>query len=283
MIPARKLGKTGVSVSVLGLGGQAALEKAGRADEAENLINKAIDLGINYLDTAPTYGDGQSELDLGRVMKYRRSEVFLATKTLDRTYDGTMRQVEKSLERLQTDHLDLYQIHNVKDKYDLEIAFSRSGSVKALEKLREEQVIRFLGITGHYDSGILLEGIREYPFDCILMTLNAGDVHEDPFQDKLLREAAKREMGIIGMKVTATGRIFGKNGLANMKQALSYVLTFPVSTAIVSMSNIDQLEENVRLATEFKPLTDEELKELEDMTASIKGEANHFKRKFKQL
>ena len=277
MIPKRELGRTGLSVTLFSLGGEGALEKPNCPDEAENIINRAIDLGVNYLDTAPTYGSGQSEKNIGRVMKSRRSEVYLATKTLDRTYDGTMKLLENSLGNLQTDYLDLYQVHNVRTNEDLDKAFGKDGAVKALEKLRDEGVIRFLGLTGHSNSGILLRGIREYPFDTLLMTLNAGDIHYDPFQEKLLKEAVKMEMGIIAMKVTATGRIFRKDGLTSMKQALGYVLSFPVSNAIISISEVDEVDENTRVAANFEPLGSVELKEFEELVKPNKEEANYFK------
>lgn len=277
MIPRRKLGKTGYAVSLFSLGGEAAVEQTGRADEAEAIINRAIDSGVNYIDTAPTYGGGGSETNIGRVMEYRRNEVFLATKTGDRGYDGTMRLVEQSLKRLRTDHIDLYQLHNVRTAGDLERVFAGDGAIKAMEKLKEEGVIGHIGITGHKDPGILLQGIKEYPFDCLLMSFNAGDIHYAPFQDQLLKEAVKQEMGIIAMKVTARGRIFREGGLPGMKQALDYVFSFPISTAIVGISNQSEVDENARIAAEFEKLPAEEIKRLEELVKPYEQEANFFK------
>jgi len=277
LIPKRQLGKTKYAVSLFSLGGEATLNKPELKDEAESIINRAIDLGVNYIDTSPTYGDGHSENNIGQVMDYRRQEVFLATKTRDRSYDGTMRLLEKSLERLRTDYLDLYQIHNVRTKEDLEEAFAPNGAIKALEELKEKGVIRHLGITGHRDPDVLLQGIKEYPFDCILMSLNAGDIHHASFQKELLKEAASKKMGIIAMKVTASGRLLQKGGIANMKQALEYVFSLRISTAIVGISNLEELEENAKIAAEFKPLDEEEMKYLESLTKKNSEEANHFK------
>jgi len=277
MIPRRTLGKTGYAVSLFSLGGEATVEQSGRADEAEAIINRAIDKGVNYIDTAPTYGGGGSETNIGRVMEYRRDEVFLATKTGDRSYDGTMRLIEQSLERLRTDHIDLYQLHNVRAAGDLDRIFAGDGALKALEKLKEEGVIRHVGITGHKDPGVLLRGINEYPFDCLLMSLNAGDIHYSPFQDQLLQEAAKKEMGIIAMKVTARGRIFREDGLPGMKQALDYVFSFPISTAIVGISSESEVDENARIAAEFEKLPAEEIKHLEELVKPYEQEANFFK------
>lgn len=277
MIPLRKLGKTGFSVSLFSLGGEAAVEKAAGAEEAEAIINRALDRGVNYIDTAPAYGGGGSESNIGRVMEYRRNEVFLATKTGNRTYDGTMHLVEESLKRLRTDYLDLYQLHNVRTAQDLEQVFAENGAVKALENLKAQGVIRFTGITGHRDPDVLLEGIKRYPFDCLLMALNAGDIHYAPFQDQLLEEAVRKEMGIIAMKVTARGRIFRADGLAGMKQALDYVFSFPISTAIVGISTLAEVDENAGIAADFKKLPVDEIKHLENLVEPYAGEANFFK------
>ena len=176
-MPTRSLGKTGHKVGILSLGGQATLEIKGREEESEKIINRAIDLGINYIDTAASYGGGVSQLNIGRVMKTRRSEVWLSTKTHDRTYDGSMRLLEESLKNLQTDHLDTWQLHNVQTMSQVDQIFSETGAIKAMEKARSEGIVRKLGITGHFEPLVLLEAIRRYPFDSILMALNAADVH----------------------------------------------------------------------------------------------------------
>ncbi len=273
----RKLGKTGYAVSIFSLGGESAVEHSSHPAEAEALVNRALDLGVNYIDTAPAYGMGGSESNIGRVMAYRRREVFLATKTGDRSYDGTMRLVEKSLARLKTDYLDLYQLHDMQTQEDLRQVMAESGAIKALEQLKSEKVILNLGITGHKDPALLLQAIKEYPFDCLLISLNAGDPHYRSFKKELLPEAVKQNLGIIAMKVTAVGRIFQKDGITSMKQAFSYTLTHPVSTAIVGISTMAELEENVRIARAFKPLKVEDLKQLEKLTASYADETNFFK------
>jgi len=188
-IPRRKLGKTGEEISILSLGGEATIEQVERQQEAVEIINQALDYGINYIDTAPSYGGGDSEINFGQVMAERREEVFLASKTHERGYDGTMWLIEESLERLQTDYLDLYQLHNIRTEQDLNAALAEDGAITALEELQQEGVIRFTGITGHKDPEVLLRGIREYDFDCLLMSLNAADIHYRPFQQELLEEA----------------------------------------------------------------------------------------------
>jgi aryl-alcohol dehydrogenase-like predicted oxidoreductase len=276
-MPLRPLGRTGHQVRIFSLGGQATLEEAGRDEDASAIINRAIDLGVNYIDTARVYGRGVSETYVGRVMKSRRKEVFLATKTRERSYDGSMRSLDASLKALQTDRLDLWQLHNVRTQEDLDQIFAADGAIKALERARDEKIVRFLGITGHRDPLVLRKGIEQYPFDSILMALNAADRHKASFIDNLLPIAVAKKMAIIGMKVPARGKIFREGGITTMKEAMSYVLTLPVSSIIVGISTVKELEENIRIAENFMPLSQEEMKKLEDLTRPYFTEASFFK------
>ena len=276
-MPTRPLGKTGHQVCLFSLGGQSTLETPERDDESLAIINRAIDLGVNYIDTAAAYGRGVSETYIGQVMKTRRKEVFLATKTNDRSYDGSMRLLERSLKQLQTDHLDLWQNHNVRTQNDLDRIFAKDGAIKAMEKARDEKIVRFLGLTGHRDPFILKKGIEQYPFDSILMALNAADKHNASFIDNLLPVAVERKMSIVGMKIPARGRIFREGGLSTMEQAMRYVLTLPVSTVIVGITAMAELEENVRIAQNFKPCTADEMKKMEELTKPYYSDASWFK------
>ena len=276
-MPKRRLGKTGFKVGLFSLGGEATVEQRERQQDAAEIINRAIDLGVNYIDTSPAYGSGGSETNIGTVMKKRRDEVFLATKTHDRTYDGTLRLFEQSLNRLQTNFIDLYQVHNVRVDEDVTGALGKNGAVRAIERLRDEGAVRCIGITGHRDPGVLLRGIREYDFDAVLLSLNAGDIHYKPFQKELLQTAVEKDMGIIAMKVTAIGRIFRNEGITSMSDALGYVYSFPVSTAIVGISTVEELEENVRIAREFSDFSDDKLAQLESLTKPYYRDANFFK------
>ena len=275
LLPSRPLGKTGHNVSLLGLGGQATLEEENRKDDAVAIINRAIDLGVNYLDTSPIYGP--SELYLGEVMKSRRKEVFLASKTLDRSYDGSMRLLEKSFKRLQTDHLNLWQLHNVRTQNDLDFIFSKQGALKALVEAKEQGVVGNIGITGHHDPVILRNAIERQPFDTILMAMNAADRHKDSFVDEILPIAVKKEMGIIAMKVVARGKIFKEGGVTTMEQALRYVLSQPISNAIVGIGTIKELEENVQIVKNFKPYKSDEMAQLETLTKPYYADATWYK------
>jgi len=262
-MPTRNLGKTGFQVGIFSLGGQSALEKANNFDVAVPLIEKALDLGVNYVDTSARYGgveDRWSEQYFGEVMKTRRSEAFLATKTHDRTKDGSMKLLERSLELLKTDHIDLWQLHALSRPEQVEQVFAPGGAVEALVEAREQGIVRSLGISGHADPDVLIDAIERFPFDAVLLALNAADPFHLSFKERLLPLAVEREMGIIGMKIPARGLIlsswtppedpdsrFGDSvpGTLNMKEAMRYVLSLPVSTVIVGCDSIAQLEENI--------------------------------------
>jgi len=294
-MPTNTFGKTGFKVGILSLGGQATLEQQGTEEQSEKMINRAIDLGINYIDTAASYGGGISQKNIGRVLKTRRKEVWISTKTHDRSYDGSMRLLEESLNSLQTDHLDLWQLHNVQRPDQVEKIFADDGALKALIKAREEGVVRYLGITGHYEPLILAECLKLFPFDAILMALNAADVHYLSFKRYLLPEALKLGIAIIGMKVATRGRMISTwtpppleeqpermrtplPGTLTIKEALSYNMSLPVSTTILGVDNLEQIEENIQIASRFSPLSDQEMHALEFKTLPIVRQGLYFRR-----
>jgi len=274
----RAFGRTGHRVRLFSLGGQATLEKAGTRDESVAIINRAIDLGVNYIDTAAGYGRGISQTYIGEVMQTRRKEVYLATKTHDRTYDGSMRLLEESLRLLQTDRLDAWQIHRLGTEEELDQILGPDGALKAMEKAKAEGMVRFAGVTGHTDPDVLMHAIERYPFDQILMALNAADPHYLPFTSQLLPLAAKKNLGIVGMKIPARGRIFRDGGLRTMQEAMHWTLSHPVSTVIVGCDTVAQLEENVAIATDFRPLGQPELARISALTEGYAREAMWFKR-----
>jgi aryl-alcohol dehydrogenase-like predicted oxidoreductase len=277
LMPRRKLGNTGQSVGIFSLGAQATCEQVGMREEALKIINRAIDLGVNYIDTSAKYGKdgdsnrnntlhGTSERHVGEVMKTRRKEVFLATKTHDRSYDGSMRLLETSLKNLQTDHIDLWQIHAVgpSGRENIDRIFADDGVLKAMEKALDEKTVSYLGITGHADPATMRELVERYPFDCALMALNAADKHHNSYIEKLLPHAVGRNMGVIGMKIPARDRIFSNGGIITMEEAMRYTLSLPVSTVIVGIDNLAELEENVQIARSFEPFSAAEMLAIED-------------------
>jgi aryl-alcohol dehydrogenase-like predicted oxidoreductase len=276
-MPERPLGRTGHDVRLFSLGGQATLERPDTDVESEAIINRAIDLGVNYLDTAAAYGRGISQTYIGRVMATRRNEVFLATKTHNRTRDGSLELLEQSLELLQTDHLDLWQLHNISQMEQLDQIFADDGAIHALLQAKEQGIVKNLGITGHANPDVLLEGLRRFEFDTILMALNPADKYHRPFLDRLLPEANRREMGVIAMKIPARGRIFREGGLTSMKEALTWTMSQPISTVIVGCDTVAQLEENISVAAEFQPLNSAQMAAIEAKVADYPAEAAFFK------
>jgi uncharacterized protein len=282
-IPKRILGKTGVEVTALILGGVSGMmQKPTTEFDPSELANTALDLGINYFDTAASYGSGQSELNYGRVLAGRRNEVFIATKTGNRTYDGAMRELEASLKRLQTDHLDLYQVHGVSASEDITLWDKPDGVMKALYKLRDEKVTRFIGVTGHESAEAMNLAIDMYQFDTILTTFNPVS-RRKPFRELVLPNALKKNMGIIAMKVMGGGEgalaagnppIKPANGnwywdeaphQAEATKLIRYVLGLPVSCADIGMKSIKELEINVTAARDMKPLSRKEQIDLENL------------------
>jgi predicted aldo/keto reductase-like oxidoreductase len=223
---------------------------------AAAVVSRAIDLGVNYIDTAHGYED--SERKIGLVMPERRDHVYLATKSGARDRAGMARDIEESLRRLQTDRLDCVQIHDLKDEADLAKALGRDGAVKAIEEYRASGQVRFAGVTGHRDPHILAKALAEYPFDTILSAM--GAVHEAirPFQGVVLPAARQRGVGVMGMKVLAYAFL-----AEHAEEALRFVMgTEGISAAVVGMDTIEQLESNIRVARELRPLTEAERAEL---------------------
>jgi aryl-alcohol dehydrogenase-like predicted oxidoreductase len=299
-LPTRNLGMTGYKVGIFSLGGQAALERANNHAVAVPIVERALDLGVNYLDTSSIYGGPQrwSERYIGEVMRKRRSAAFLASKTKERTRDGSLRMLEESLKLLQTDHLDLWQLHDIGLMEDVDAVFAKGGAMEALRQAHDQKIVRHLGITGHFRPDALAACIRRYPFDTILMALNAADAHHFSFAETLLPLAVEKRMGIIGMKVPGRSRLLAswtpppverqKNswegaviatqpGPFHMREALYYSLSLPVSTVIIGCDNLQQLEENVQLACEFTPLNAQQMSTLSARAEPVARQAMFFK------
>lgn len=257
----RRLGKTGVPVSILGLGGESALYK--RSDRAVRIILRALRLGINYFDTAPLYQD--SELNYGEVLPTHRKRMFIATKTDKRYYSSAWRQFERSLKRLRVDRVDLLQLHHLDFAEEVDAVMAPMGAARMAHEAKEQGLTRFVGVSGHTDPGVLLKAINRYPFDTILMSLNPAETHLHSFQDKLLPRANQLGMGVIAMKVMARGMIFRAIPSAHM--LLNYALTLPISTAIIGVMNDQQLARNAQIASRFVPLSPKAMRALEDATA----------------
>jgi aryl-alcohol dehydrogenase-like predicted oxidoreductase len=296
-MPTRNLGRTGHRVGIFSLGGQAALEQPNNEAIAVPILERALDLGVNYIDTSARYGGDLrwSEQYVGKVMKGRRKEAFLATKTHDRSRDGSLKILEKSLQLLQTDHVDLWQLHAMSTLEDVDKVCAKGGALEAFQQAREQKLVRFLGLSGHTDPDVLAEAIRRFPFDCVLMAFNAADSHHLPFKKDLLPLAVEKEMGIIGMKIPARGRLLStwtppppeqqrgafkvtRPGTLTIREALRYVLSQPVSTVILGVDSIAQLEQDVAIARAFTPLSAAQMAALEAKAEPVARQASWFKR-----
>lgn len=255
-LPTRPLGRTGQDVSILSLGGVKYNERSDR--HAVGVVNRAIDLGINYIDTAHSYSD--SERKIGLAVRDRRDDVFLATKSTQRGRDGMRREIEQAFSRLQTDRLDLVQIHDLANEDQLAEVLGPDGAVRAIEEYRDAGQVRFVGVTGHRYPDVLARALKEYAFDTILVALGAMQAAVRPFYPTVMPVAQERGVGVVAMKVMAHGW-FGRVGLA--QSALRFVLGRPgVATALVGVDDTKQLEQNVKVARGFSALSDPEQNEL---------------------
>jgi aryl-alcohol dehydrogenase-like predicted oxidoreductase len=215
---------------------------------AVRCLNHAIDRGVTYLDTSPSYG---SESHIGEVMAKRRDEVFLATKGDNRRKDSVLDEIKRSVEKLQTDHVDLIQIHAVNAWADMEQALAPDGAVAACEAARDQGLVRFIGITGHARPDILAQAIAQYRFDTVLCALGMADHLVSAADLVLLPRAVEREIGVIAMKTLGHGEFKSR------EVALRYSLGLPgVSLAIVGMTETEQIDENVEIAANFRPVTE---------------------------
>lgn len=252
-IPLRTLGKTGVKVSMLGFGGGSQFATAGKtpfAEESLAMMERAIAAGITYFDTAAQYGpDRKSERTYGQLLPKYRKQIFLATKTQDRTYDGAMRSVEESLKLLKTDRLDLIQMHDVGPRDDITAWEKPTGALTALRKLKDQKVVRFVGFTGHQQAEVHKKVIESLEFDTVLMALNAAQ--HKPFREQALPAAVQKKMGIIGMKITR-GLVGAGAGRASARELLAYAWDLPIATIIIGMNHMDMLNENITLAQAYK-------------------------------
>ena len=250
----RPFGKTGEEFPILSFGGQRIVDgHKCTEEEAIEIVNTAIDRGIRYFDTAWLYSKGQAETRMGKVVKHRRAEMWIATKTWDTSRDGARRQLETSLTRLQTDHVDEWRLHNAWDYERLDAFTASDGALAAAIQAREEGLVRYISISGHTDPQILVEALNRFPFDSALIAVSALDHFILSFAEEFLPVANAAGIATIGMKVLGLGSLTHE-----VERALRYAFSLPLSTVIVGMESMAQLEQNLAIAESFVPMTDEE-------------------------
>jgi uncharacterized protein len=260
-IPSRTLGRTGAKVSILAFGCGSRFLMYKDEESASAILNRAIDLGITYLDTAYAYGDGASETRVGKVMATRRKDVWLATKIPDRTRDAFLRRLEASLKRLNTDHVDLVHIHSLGQADDLAKIEAPDGAMKGLMEAREQKMARFAGMTSHTNGEVIATAIQRHDLDCVQMALNAS--RNGRFEELALPAANAKNLGVIAMKVTGQEFLVGDgSGKADMNSLLRYSMSLPVTTAVVGMPQPEMLAHNVETARSFSALSDQEKERL---------------------
>ncbi|AUX42886.1 aldo/keto reductase [Sorangium cellulosum] len=275
--PGRTLGRTGALVEAVSLGGEGILRTTGRPREAVPVILEALRLGVRYCDTAPAYQ--QSQDYYGEAFRAAgpkaREQVFLASKTHARDRDGALRLLDDSLRRLGTDHLDLWQLHDLRERDELDAVFGKGGAIEAVEQARADGRVRHVGITGHHDPEILVEAMRRYPVDTVLCAINPADPARLPFLTTVVQEARQRGVGVIGMKIMAAGRLL-QDRAATPAELIRYAASH-ADTVIIGCSSIAEVRENLGARSLPFPMPPAERAALEARVAPRAGRYDSFK------
>ena len=271
VIPLRPLGRTGVQVTAIALGGYH-LGKIKDDDQSIRLIQQAVDEGITFMDNAWEYHDGRSEELMGKALVGRREQVFLMTKvcTHGRDRHEAMKQLEDSLRRLQTDYLDLWQVHELAYDNDPELHFAAGGVMEAVEQAKREGKVRFVGFTGHKSPEIHLKMLSyDYPFDTCQLPLNCCDGTFRSFEQQVLPELARRGIAALAMKSMGGGGDMVKAALVTAEEALRYALSLPVASVVSGIDSVEVLQQNLKVARGFTPLSEAEMQALRERCAPL--------------
>lgn len=270
-IPRRMLGKTGVEVSALSLGG-AHIGHVKDDQVAVRIVQEAVDAGINFLDNAWEYGSGRCEELMGQALQGgRRDQVFLMTKVCTHGRDArvAMQQLEQSLQRLKTDHIDLWQIHEVVYDNDPELHFAKGGVIEALEQAKQQGKVRFIGFTGHKDPAIHLKMLAyKYPFDTCQLPLNCFDGSFRSFEQQVLPELQRQQIAAIGMKSLGGNGDAIKKGIVTVEEALRYAMSLPVASTVSGIDSLAVLYQNLQIAGNFQPMSTEQMQAVRNRYAS---------------
>lgn len=275
-IPRKPFGKTGEELSVIGIGGFT-LGTAPSLEGAIRIVHEAIDAGVNFMDNAWEYNDGKSEEWMGKALEGRRDKVFLMTKvcTHGRDKNVGMKQLEQSLKRLRTDHLDLWQIHEVVYWNDPELCFRKDGVIEALDLAKKQGKVRYVGFTGHKHPALHLKMLgHNYPFDSVQMPLNCFDATFRSFEQHVLPEVRRRGMAAIGMKSLGGGGEPILRGAIRVDEALRYAMSLPVAVTVSGIDQLTVLRQNLGIARGFEPLSQQEMDELRERCRGDAGDGH---------
>ena len=277
-IARRKFGKTDLEVSIIGMGGYH-LGAAENADAAREMVATALDAGINFFDNAWEYHDGRSEEWMGKALGNRRKDVILMTKvcTHGRGKAVAMQMLEESLRRLRTDHLDIWQIHEVIYDNDPDLIFAPNDAAEALAQAKKDGKVRFVGFTGHKDPAIHLKMLSHgFPFDTVQMPLNVFDASFRSFEKQVLPEAQRRGIAVLGMKSMGGSGELVKNGGVTPREALHYAMSLPVATTISGMNSMGVLKQNLEIVSGFSPLSESGMEELRSRSRQLHVRDGHM-------
>jgi aryl-alcohol dehydrogenase-like predicted oxidoreductase len=276
-IPMRPFGKTGVKVSALGVGGFH-IGKPKDEQVGIRIIQEALDAGINFMDNAWDYHQGRSEEIMGKALEGRRDKAFLMSKvcTHGRDKNVAMKQLEESLRRLRTDHLDLWQIHEVAYANDPELHFQKGGVVEALELAKKQGKVRFVGFTGHKHPDLHLRMLKHgFPFDSVQLPLNVFDATFRSFEREVLPLVNQRKMAALGMKSLTGNANPVKQGVVTAQEAIRYAMSLPVAVTITGIDSPDILQQNLAIVRGFKPMTKEEMAALRNKVAPMAADGRY--------
>lgn len=251
-IPRRNLGRTGIEVSIFGLGGEGVLRTYDRDREAYQLINRAVDLGLNYFESARAYA--ACETYYGLALGERRKEIFLTGKSHARGKKEALYHLHFTLGNMKTDYLDLWQIHDVRTKDDIEEIFGPQGAMEGFFEAREKGFVRYLGITGHHDPSVLRQCLELFAFDTVLLPVNPAEPAYRDFMAEVIPLAVSQEMGIIVMKVYLRGFASRLKNISSLEPFFRFALSQRVTAAVIGCDTVHQLEENARFAEAFAPM-----------------------------
>jgi len=271
----RTLGRTGTRVLPVSLGGEGILRTTGRAREAVPVIVEALRLGVRYCDTAPAYQQSQDYYGAAfrEAGPQARDRVFLASKTHERARDRALRLLDDSLRRLGTDRLDLWQMHDLREMDEVDALCGKGGALEAAALAQRDGRVRFIGLTGHHDPRVLLEAMRRFPFDSVLVSINPADPRYRPFLPTVVADARSRGMGIVGMKVLAAGRLLRE---APVPDLIRYAAT-AADTVIIGCSSVAEVRANLAVNDDFAPMGKDERRALEQKVQARAEAYDYFK------
>lgn len=266
-MPLRPLGKTGLMIPIVGFGAGSRYCLQESDAEAEQMIHRAFELGINYFDTAHSYTLGEKRLSMQRFGKWLtpnyRDKITLTTKLAARDAEGAKQQMDECLSDLKTDHVDILHFHGVGSTEEVDQIIAKDGALKMYRKWQEEGVIKYIGITNHNDGDVLVDAMKRIKPDVVMCPQNPGHGNGNQagvdFASKVIPYALTHGIGMLGMKITAQNKLIGKGGMT-AEELVRYALTLPVAAMVIGMPTLEVVESNAHIARTLKPMTEEERK-----------------------